>query len=321
MTARFGYTLSSEEHAPAALVRNAVRAELHHVDFVTVSDHYHPWVQNQGHSGFVWSVLGAIAASTDRLEVATGVTCPMIRIHPAVVAQAAATTAQLFRGRFSLGVGSGEALNEHILGDRWPAPEVRLAMLEEAVEVMRKLFTGETVDHRGEHYTVENARLFDPPETPLPIIVSAFGPVATELAGRIGDGFWSHGGDREIIERYEKAGGTGPRYAQLNVCLGDDEAKCRETVHQIWPNGAVPGQLSQDLPTWTHFEQVANLVTEDDATAKVVCGPDLDAVVAEASTFIEAGFDHIHLHQIGPDQDAFFDRWERGLRESLQSLT
>jgi coenzyme F420-dependent glucose-6-phosphate dehydrogenase len=321
MTARFGYTLSSEEHAPAALVRNAVRAEHARFDFVTVSDHFHPWVQSQGHSGFVWSVLGAVAASTERLEVATGVTCPLIRIHPAIVAQAAATTAQLFNGRFSLGVGSGEALNEHILGDRWPAPEIRLAMLEEAVDVLRKLFTGETVDHRGEHYTVENARIFDPPETPLPIIVSGFGPVATELAGRIGDGYWGHGGDSEMMKRYEAAGGKGPRYAQLNVCLGDDEAKCRETVHQIWPNGAVPGQLSQDLPTWTHFEQVANLVTEDDATASVTCGPDLDAVVEEARTFIESGFDHIHLHQIGPDQDAFFDRWERGLRESLQSLT
>jgi coenzyme F420-dependent glucose-6-phosphate dehydrogenase len=320
MSVRFGYTLSSEEHAPAALVRNAVRAEHEHFDFITVSDHFHPWVQNQGHSPFVWSVLGGIAASTTRVEVATGVTCPIIRIHPAIVAHAAATTAQLFQGRFALGVGSGEALNEHILGHRWPTPEVRLAMLDEAVEVMRKLFTGETVDHDGRFYRVENARLFDPPEVPLPIIVSGFGPVATELAGRIGDGYWSHGTNAEGVETYHRAGGKGPRYAQLNVCLGDDEAKCRETVHRVWPNGAVPGQLSQDLATWTHFEQVAALVSEDDATANVVCGSDLDAVTETARQFIDAGYDRIHLHQIGPDQDAFFDRWERGLRDCLQGL-
>lgn len=154
----------------------------------------------------------------------------------------------------------------------------------------------------------------------MPLIVSGFGTAATELAGRIGDGYWGHGGDRELIDTYQRAGGSGPVYAQLNVCLGDDEAKCRETVHRVWPNGAVPGQLSQDLPTWTHFEQAAQLVTEDDAVKNVVCGPDLDAVVETARTFIDAGADHIHLHQIGPDQDALFDRWERGLRQALAAL-
>jgi G6PDH family F420-dependent oxidoreductase len=320
MSARFGYTLSSEEHSPSALVRNAVRAEHEHFDFVTISDHFHPWVQAQGHSPFVWSVLGGIAASTTRIEVATGVTCPTIRLHPAIVAHAAATTAQLFRGRFALGVGSGEALNEHILGDHWPVPEERLAMLAEAVDVIRKLLTGETVDHDGDYYRVENARIFDPPDTPLPIIVSGFGPTAAELAGRIGDGYWGHGSDGSLIDTYREAGGTGPRYAQLNVCLGDDEAKCRETVHRVWPNGAVPGQLSQDLPTWTHFEQVSSLVTEDDATENVICGPHIDEVISTAQRFVAAGYDRIHLHQIGPDQDAFFDRWERGLREGVQAM-
>jgi G6PDH family F420-dependent oxidoreductase len=320
VSARFGYTLSSEEHQPTDLVRNAVRAERDGFDFVTVSDHFHPWTQSQGHSPFVWSVLGAIAASTDRLAVATGVTCPLIRIHPAIVAQAAATTARLFEGRFSLGVGSGEALNEHILGHRWPTPEVRLAMLEEAVGVLRELFTGETVDHDGRFYRVENARLFDPPGESLPIIVSGFGPAATELAGRIGDGYWGHGGDADLMATYRKAGGTGPRYAQLNVCLGDDEAECRKTVHAIWPNGAVPGQLAQDLPTWTHFEQVAALVSEDDATRNVTCGPDVEGVVETARAFVDSGYDHIHLHQIGPDQDAFFARWNAGLGERLRAL-
>src|SRR5919112_4126258 len=187
--ASFGYTLSSEEHPPGQLVQNARRAEEEGFDFVSISDHYHPWVTAQGHSPFVWSVLGAVAASTERIEVGVGVTCPIMRIHPAVLAQAAATTSLLFDGRFFFGVGTGEALNEHILGHRWPRPEVRLAMLEEAVDVVRRMWTGETVDHRGDFYEVENARLFDPPEQPPPVIVSGFGPQAIELAARIGDGY------------------------------------------------------------------------------------------------------------------------------------
>jgi len=166
----FGYTLSSEEQGPKDLVAHACRAEDLGFDFVSISDHYHPWVTAQGHSPFVWSVLGAIAASTERVEVAVGVTCPIVRTHPAIVAQAAATTSLLLDGRFVWGVGTGEALNEHILGDRWPRPEIRLEMLEEAITVIRQLFTGDTVDHRGEYYEVENARLFDPPSSPVPII-------------------------------------------------------------------------------------------------------------------------------------------------------
>ena len=186
-----GYTLSSEEHRPSDLVANAAKAEEAGFDFLTISDHYHPWTGAQGHSPFVWSVLGAIAASTETVPVAVGVTCPTIRIHPAVLAHATATTALLFGDRFSWGVGTGEALNEHILGHRWPPPEVRLAMLEEAIHVVRQLWTGETVDHRGDFYEVENARLFDPPVEAPPIIVSGFGPKAIELAGRIGNGYWA----------------------------------------------------------------------------------------------------------------------------------
>jgi G6PDH family F420-dependent oxidoreductase len=317
---RFGYTLSSEEHAPSQLVANARRAEELGFDFATISDHFHPWVERQGHSPFVWSVLGAVAAATDELEVAVGVTCPLVRIHPAVIAHAAATTSLLFEGRFRLGIGTGEALNEHILGHRWPTPEVRLTMLVEAVGIMRALWTGETVDHRGDVYTVENARLFDPPNEPVPLIVSAFGTAAAGVAGEIGDGLWTHGSSADAIDGFHEAGGKGPVYAQLNVCLGDDEQRCRETVHQIWPNGAIPGQLAQDLPTWTHFEQAAELVTEDDAVESVVVGDDLDGVVEAARTYIDNGVDHVHLHQIGPDQDALLTRWERDLRERLAAL-
>ena len=316
----FGYTLSSEEHTPSDLVRNARRAEEVGFDFVSISDHYHPWVSAQGHSPFVWSVLGGIAATTERLRVGVGVTCPTIRIHPAILAQATATTALLFEGRFFWGVGSGEALNEHVLGHRWPPAPVRLAMLEEAVDVVRQLWSGETVDHRGDFYEVDNAKLFDPPAEPPPIIVSGFGPKAVELAGRIGDGYWGNAPQADLVDRYEAAGGKGPKYAQLNVCWADDEATARRTVHEIWPNGGIPGQLSQDLPTWAHFEEAAQLVTEDDATAHVPCGPDVEPVLDAVRTYLDAGYDHLYFHQVGPDQDGFFRFWTDQLQPALSPV-
>jgi G6PDH family F420-dependent oxidoreductase len=317
---QFGYTLSSEEHAPRALVDHARRAEEAGFDFVSISDHFHPWVEAQGHSPFVWSVLGAIAARTDAIDVAVGVTCPMIRIHPVVIAHAAATSALLLGDRFALGVGTGEALNEHILGDRWPTPETRRAMLEESIKVMRAMSTGETIDHRGEHYTVENARLFDPPDEPIPVIVSGFGTAAAALAGRMGDGYWGHSPDEEVIRAYHDAGGRGPLYAQLNLCWSDDEADARKIVHRVWPNSAVPGQLSQDLPTWTHFEQAAELVDEDAATESTPCGPDItDSLLSTVGEYRDAGYDHLYFHQIGPDQEGFFGYWQRELQPALAS--
>jgi len=319
-TTSYGYTLSSEEHGPNELVRNAQRAEEVGFDFVSVSDHFHPWVSAQGHSPFVWSVLGAIAASTERLRVGVGVTCPTIRIHPAILAQATATTSLLFGDRFFWGVGTGEALNEHILGHRWPPAGVRLAMLEEAVDVVRQLWTGDTVDHRGEFYEVENAKLFDPPTEPPPVIVSGFGPKAIELAARIGDGYWGNAPDGDLVDRYRDGGGTGPRYAQLNICWAPDEASARTTVHEIWPNSGVPGQLSQDLPTWTHFEEAAGMVTEDDAAESVPCGPDVEPVLDSVRSYLDAGYDHLYFHQIGPDQDGFFRFWSEQLQPALAEL-
>lgn len=313
----FGYTLSSEEHPPPDLVRNAARAEEVGFDFVSISDHFHPWVTAQGHSPFVWSVLGAIAASTERLRVGVGVTCPIVRIHPAVLAQATATTSLLFDGRFFWGVGTGEALNEHILGHRWPRPQVRLAMLEEAVDVIRRMWTGETVDHRGDFYEVENARLFDPPAAAPPIVVSAFGPKAIELAARIGDGYWGTSPQGELIDKYREAGGTGPRYAQIDVCWASDEASARKTVHEVWPNGGISGQLSQDLPTWTHFEEAAAMVTEDDAVEHVPCGPEVGPIVESVRSYLDAGYDHLYFHQIGPDQEGFLRFWSDELAPAI----
>jgi coenzyme F420-dependent glucose-6-phosphate dehydrogenase len=319
-TVAFGYTLSSEERPPRELVANARSAEEAGFEFLSISDHFHPWVSAQGHSPFVWSVLGAIAASTEQIPVGIGVTCPTTRIHPAIIAHASATASLLMPDRFFLGVGTGEALNEHVLGHRWPRPEVRLKMLEEAVGIIRDLWTGETVDHRGDFYEVENARLFDPPEEPPPIIVSGFGPMSIELAAKIGDGYWGHSPDGDAIEQFEAQGGTGPKYAQLNMCWARDEAQARRTVHEIWPNAGIPGQLSQDLPTWTHFEQAAELVTEEIATASIPCGPDVEPVLDSVRQFLDAGYDHLYFHQIGTDQEGFLQFWSDTLQPALADL-
>ena len=315
---RFGHTLSSEEHDPVNLVEQARMAEDRGFDFVSISDHYHPWVVEQGHSPFVWTVLGAIAQATSSIEVGVGVTCPIMRIHPAILAQAVATTSLMLGDRFNFGVGTGEALNEHILGHRWPTPETRRLMLDEAIEVMRELWTGETVDHHGRFYTVENARLFDPPSSSIPVIVSGFGSASVELAARIGDGFWGHSPDRQVIQDYRDQGGTGSTWAQVNVCWAADEDDARETVRRQWPNAGLTGQLAQDLPTWTHFEQATSPLTVEQVTETVPCGPDPSDFVEAAQEFVDAGYDHVYFHQIGDDQSGFMEFWQDELAPALR---
>ena len=250
-----------------------------------------------------------------------GVTCPIVRAHPALIAQAAATTALLTEGRFVLGLGTGEALNEHILGHRWPIPEVRLAMLAEAVDVIRRLWTGDTVDFAGEFYKVENVRHLRPSPGRSADRSLGLREVRAELAGRLGDGYWGHSPDREVIDAYEAAGGTTPLFAELNVCWAADAASACRTVHEIWPNSAIPGQLSQDLPTWTHFEQAAELVDEDRATSSVPCGPDIAGELVETvREYRKAGYDHLYFHQIGPDQEGFFHYWQTELRATLDDV-
>ncbi|CAA9249120.1 MAG: Dehydrogenase [uncultured Chloroflexia bacterium] len=309
---QIGYAISSEEHAPNDILRHAQSAEEVGFPFALISDHFHPWVDKQGHSPFVWSVLGGIAHVTQRLQVGTGVTCPMIRIHPAIIAQATATVAAMMPGRFFLGVGTGENLNEHILGDRWPPHDVRSEMLEEAVAVMRLLWQGGQQTHRGKHYTVENARLYTLLEEPPQIMVAASGSRAAELAGRIGDGLINTAPDAEVRQQFEQAGGAGkPRYAQMTVCWAANVAQARRTALEIWPNGGLKGELSQELPTPKHFEQAAQLVTEEMVAEEVVCGPDPEQHIAKIQAYVDAGYDHIYVHQVGPDQDGFFDFYRR----------
>jgi G6PDH family F420-dependent oxidoreductase len=246
---RIGYFLSSEEFGPKALVEQARLAEQAGFAGLWISDHFHPWTDAQGESPFVWSVIGAIAEATERIPVTTAVTCPTLRIHPAVIAQAAATSAVLLDGRFLLGVGSGEALNEHILGDRWPSADIRLEMLEEAVAVMRDLWDGGMYDHRGGHYEVENARIYTLPDEPPKIIVSGFGPKAVDLAARVGDGYCATMPDTELVQRFRDGGGAGKlTQAGTKVCWGPDEAECRHEAYRLWPNEALPGELAQGPP-------------------------------------------------------------------------
>jgi G6PDH family F420-dependent oxidoreductase len=317
--ARFGYFLSSEEHPGSGLVKAAALAEQAGFEALWISDHFHPWLDEQGESPFVWTVLGAIAARTSQVPVTTAVTCPIMRIHPAVIAQAAATTAELFGGdRFRLGVGSGEALNEHILGDHWPTPEVRLSMLEEAIELIRELWTGEMIDHDGEHYVVENARIYTRPASPPDILVSGFGPKAIEVAARVADGFITTSPTSEDIAAYRKHGGKGMTQAGVKVCWHEDKQQAVKIAHQTWRNSFVPGQLAQELATPTLFEQASQLVTEEMVADKVTCGADVDEHVATIREYVDAGFDEVYISQMGPDQEGMIRFYEREVLPKLR---
>jgi G6PDH family F420-dependent oxidoreductase len=319
---RIGYFLSSEEWGPRDLVAQAVKAKEAGFEGLWISDHYHPWNDEQGHSPFVWTTIGAISHAAPEMHVTTAVTCPTMRTHPALIAQAAATSAVMLDGRFSLGVGSGEALNEHIYGDRWPEAEERLEMLEEAVHVIRLLWEGGVKSHRGRHYRVEHARIYDLPDEPPKIIVSGFGSKAVEVAGRIGDGYCTVGPDADSVKQFRRAAnGNGDGaivQGGLKVCWSDDAGRARKTVHQLWANEALPGELAQILPTPEHFEQASEIVTEEMVTSDTPCGPDVDEHVEAIRAYEEAGFDELYVNQIGPEQDAFFAAYKEHVLPHLR---
>lgn len=314
-----GYTLSSEEFRPNELVANARRAEETGFAFASISDHFHPWLDSQGHAPFVWSTLGGIAQVTERMRIMTGVTAPLIRIHPVILAQAVATVADMLPGRFLFGVGTGEFLNEHITGAHWPPISKRQDMMIEAIELIRKLWEGKYTTHYGEHYTVENARIYTLPDAPPPVLVSGFGPKAIELAGRIGDGFVSTTPDADAIRQFREAGGAGKvTSAGAKVCWGTDEDSARKTAYRLWPNSGLPGELSQVLPVPRHFEQASSLVTEDMIGESIVCGPDVDRHVEAVQQYVDAGFDEVYVGQIGPDFEGFFEVYEREVLPRLR---
>jgi G6PDH family F420-dependent oxidoreductase len=301
-----GYAFSSEEHSPADLVSHARAAEDAGFGFGLISDHIHPWVDAQGHAPFVWSVIAAIAQATGSFRIGTGVTCPMIRIHPAIIAHAAATSACLMPGRFFLGVGTGENLNEHVLGAKWPAPDERLELLEEAIEVMRLLWQGDYQTHRGKHYTVENLRIFDLPDEPIDVAVAAMQPLAAELAGRVGDALINVAPKKGIVQQFDEGGGKGkPKYGQVTVCYADSKEQAKKTAFEIWPNALVEGSASQELPLPKDFEQLVEDRKADELEGKLVLGNDPEEYLQELGNYEDAGYTHAYIHQIGPDQESF----------------
>lgn len=315
----FGYLMSSEEFTPAELLEQARMAEQAGFEALAISDHFHPWNDEQGQSAFVWSVIGAISQVCS-LPVTTLVTCPTVRVHPVVNAQAAATSGVLTGGRFRFGVGTGEALNEHITGGPWPETTIRLEMLEEAVGVIRRLFGGDQVSHRGRYYTVQNARLYTLPHDPVPIYVSALGPRAAALAGRIGDGFVTTSPDADLVERFRRAGGgSKPVLGSLKVCWDTDRQRAVRTVHRLWPNARLPGELGQILPTPRHFEQACTLVTEEMVARATICGDDPEEHAEAVGAYVAAGFDEVYVNQIGPDQRQFFDFYRTRVLPGLRS--
>jgi G6PDH family F420-dependent oxidoreductase len=296
---KVGYFLSCEEYTPAQLLEQAVAAERAGFDGLWISDHFHPWNDEQGQSPFVWSVIGALSHACD-LPVTTAVTCPTVRIHPAIIAQAAATAATMLGGRFTLGVGTGEALNEHILGDVWPSIDVRLEMLEEAVALIRQLWDGGFVTTSGKHYQVDHARIYTLPDQPPAIFVSGFGPKSIDVAAKIGDGYISTVSDHSMVARFKQQSGGKPAHVGAKVAFAPSADEGVEIAHRLWANSGLPGELSQVLPSPRHFEQASQLVTEEATRASVPAGPDPEVHLRALQDYRDAGYDEIYVANMGP---------------------
>jgi G6PDH family F420-dependent oxidoreductase len=314
----YGYFLSCEQYDPHELVDQARRAEDAGFERLWISDHFHPWNDVQGQSPFVWGVIGALSQVTS-LPVTTAVTSPIIRIHPAILAQATATAAVQLDGRFVFGVGTGEALNDHVLGDHWPPIGQRLEMLEEAVGIIRRMHEGGTVNHRGRYYRVEDARIYTLPENPVPIYVSGFGEQATELAARIGDGYCGVAPDASLLETFRRAGGEGkPTQGGTKVCWGADREEMIDVAYRTWPNDGFPGQLAQTLPRPADFESAAQLLSRDAVPGLFACGSDVDEHVAQLRSYADAGYDEVYVQQIGPDTEGFFSAYAKEVLPALR---
>jgi G6PDH family F420-dependent oxidoreductase len=302
-------------------VRNARAAEEAGFDILAPSDHFHPWLESQGHSPFVWSLLGAVAQVTERAQLVTAVTCPTIRVHPAIVAQAAATVSLLSNGRFTLGLGSGERLNEHVVGMGFPPADVRQEMLAEAIEIMRKLWKGKTVAHRGCYFTVEDAKLFDAPERELPIVVAAGGKRSAKLAADMSAGMMTTEPKKEWVAAYRDAGGGGPLYAEASVCWAPTRDEAVNIAHERLRFSAVGSfKVLSELPNVVNFEEAAKRVKKEEVAESVTCGPDADEHAEAIKKYVDAGFDHIIVHQPGPDQEGFLRFWKEEMAPRMREI-
>jgi G6PDH family F420-dependent oxidoreductase len=317
-----GYTMMCEQRSPKDLVDDLVLAERAGFDFSVISDHYHPWLEVQGHSPYAWSVLGAAAQATTRIPLMTYVTCPIVRYHPAVVAQKAATVALLSDGRFTLGLGAGEQLNEHVVGRGWPSVDVRHRMLAEAIDLIRLLWNGGYVTYRGEHFTVQDAKLFDRPATPPRIGVAMSGAASCKLAAQKADLAIATEPRAELMRMFNDAGGTGkPAVAQLPVCWGQDEGKCRAFARDQFAWAATGWKVQAELPSPVNFQAASRFVREEDIAELVPCGPSADGIVEGVRKFADAGFDQVALIQIGPAQREFCEFYATDLAGSLSELS
>jgi len=319
---QIGYTMMTEQAGPRELVQHVVEAERAGFDFSVISDHSFPWLESQGHAPYAWSVLGAAAQATSRIPLMSYVTCPTFRYRPAVIAQKAATVQLLSEGRFRLGLGSGENLNEHIIGEGWPSARVRLEMLEEAVEIIRALFDGGYVSHRGPHYQVDDARLWDLPDTPPPIGIAVSGPRSCALAGRHADLLVATEPKGELVEAFERQGGAGkPRVGQLPLCYDPDRDAAVARAHEQFRWSVGGWRLNSELPLPAGFEQATEHVRPQDVAEQIPCGDDVDAVVEAVRPYVEAGFTEVALVQIGGDHQLPFLQWaESKLLPALRAL-
>jgi G6PDH family F420-dependent oxidoreductase len=318
---RIGCKLATEAFAPNDIVAAAQRAEQAGFDFVELSDHFHPWLDNQGHSGFTWSMLGAIAATTEQIGLVTGVTCPSFRYHPAIVAQAAATTQILSKGRFTLGVGSGERLNEHVIGEAFPSVRVRHEVFREALEIINLLWQGGYRSYGGKHLQLDDARIFDLPEQ-LPVIaVAASGRASATIAAELGGGLFATEPKASIVEHYRVAGGNGPRYAEVPLAWAPDEDSAAQAVLETTRWALTGWKVMSELPNPVNFDAATTTVRLEDVKAQFACGPDVERHLAVARQFVDAGFDQLVLMNAGPDPEGFFDFFTKELAEPLRAVS
>jgi G6PDH family F420-dependent oxidoreductase len=312
MAMQLGYTMMTEQAGPRELVDHVVGAEEAGFDFAVSSDHYFPWLDEMGHSPNAWVTLGAAAQATSRIPLMTYVTCPTFRYHPAVVAQQAATLQIVSEGRFTLGLGAGENLNEHIVGGGWPGVDVRHEMLREAVQIIRELFDGGYVNVRGEHYDVESAKLWDLPDQRVPIGIAISGEQSAQIAGELGDLVIAVEPKAELVQMFGAAGGSGkPRVGQMPIAYGTDKDAAVKRAHSLFRWFGLGWKVNAELPGPTAFDSASSFVTEDDVAGSIPCGDDVDAVIAGAKEYADAGFTHLALVQIGGDQQAPFLEWSR----------
>jgi G6PDH family F420-dependent oxidoreductase len=316
---KLGYKLMSEEHGPADLLRNARRAEQAGFDFAAISDHFSPWIEEQGHASFAWSVLGALANATQRIGLMTAVTCPIMRYHPAIIAQAAATLGLLGGDRFTLGLGAGERLNEHVAGEGWPGVGERHHRLSEAIDIIQGLLAGSLANYRGEHFRLDHARLFDRPERKPAVVIAAGGPEAARLAARKGDGLIATEPRADLIEAYRAAGGTGPCYAEVALCHAPTEAEGRRIAHHYFRWSVTGWPVMAELPNVESFAAATKHVSPEAVGQMVSCGPSPEPHLAAIERYRQAGYDHVILTQIGPEQERFIEFFERDLAPALRA--